>query len=148
MDWVQLHLALNHLPVVGVPLLTILLLVAWVLKAQQVIRFALWFLLVLAVLAIAIKFTGDFAADATSLELAQARDFVTLHEEAGDQATTAVFFLALAVGASLFVWRGGRASPRWALALVLVLGIVSTLLYARSAHTGGLISHPELREKQ
>lgn len=146
MDWVQIHLALNHLPVIGVPLLTLMLLLAWLLKAQQVIRFALWFLLVLAALAIAIKFTGDFAAEVSSTQLAQVRDLVTLHEEAGDQSTTAVFFLGLAVGVSLFVSRRGKTSPRWALALVLVFGVAATLLYARSAHTGGQISHPELRE--
>jgi hypothetical protein len=31
------------------------------------------------------------------------------------------------------------------LILVLSMGLATCLLYARSAHTGGQISHPELR---
>lgn len=146
MDWVQLHLALNHLPVVGVPLLTAMLLVAWALRRREVLRFTLWFLFVVGILSIGMKFTGDFAANGEGAHLAHLRDSVTLHEESGDQATTAVFLLVIATAVALVQGRGGRAIRSWALGIVLLFGIVSSLLYARSAHTGGLISHPEIRD--
>jgi len=144
MDWVQLHLALNHVPVIGVPLLTLMLGAAWVFRQPQVVRFVMWCLLVLAGLAIAIKFTGDFAADALQQELAPLREMVTAHEESADQATTGVFFLGVAAAAALFAGRKGRLIPLWALAATLVVGLATSLLYARSAHKGGLIKHPEL----
>ena len=145
MDSVQLHLALNHVPVIGVPLLTIMLSVGWSFRQTQVIRFALWGLLVLAALAIAIKFTGDFAAEALQQEIARKREIVSAHEQSADQATTGVFLLAVAAAIALVAGRSGRLFPQWALALIVLLGVVTSLLYARSAHTGGLINHPELR---
>jgi uncharacterized membrane protein len=145
MDWVQVHLALNHIPVVGLPLLVMMLVVGCWRKCHELIRLALWSLLVMAAAAIAIKFTGDFAAEQSGLRLAAAQDFVTRHEEAGDQVTTAVFVLGLLVAMGLWLGRGGRPVSRWTLLLVVSAGLVTCLLYARSAHTGGQISHPELR---
>lgn len=145
MDWIQLHLALNHIPVIGIPVLVLLLLAAWWRKRQETIRFLLWALMWLALAAIAIKFTGDFAAEQSPEKFAQVKEFITPHEEAADQATTAVFFLAIAIASTLFLSRGGKPFRRWTVEVVLLLGFAAILLYARSAHTGGQISHPELR---
>ena len=145
MDWVQLHLALNHIPVVGIPLLVLLLLAAWGRKSHEATRLLLWSLLALAVAAIAIKFTGDFAADQFADRFTEIEEFVHRHEEAGDQVTAAAFVLALLVGIALWLARRGRPVPSWAHVLVLAAGLVTSLLYVRSAHTGGQISHVELR---
>ena len=145
MDWVQVHLALNHIPVVGIPLLVMMLIAGGWRKSNELIRLALWSLLVVAAAAIAIKFTGDFAAGQSGLRLATAQDFVSRHEEAGDQVTTAVFVLGLLVAMALWLGLRERPVPRWTLILVVSVGLVTCLLYARSAHTGGQISHPELR---
>jgi hypothetical protein len=145
MDSVQLHLALNHLPVIGVPLLTLMLSVGWGFRQTEVIRFALWSLLILSALAIAIKFTGDFAAEALQQELASVGELVSAHEESADQATTGVFLLAIAATIALITGRRGRVILRWALVLVLLAGIATSVLYARTAHQGGVIKHPELR---
>jgi hypothetical protein len=145
MDWVQLHLALNHLPVIGVPLLVAMLVIGWWRGSSDVLGLTLWLLTLLPVAAIAIKFTGDFAAEQAAQQLAPVRDYVARHEEAGDQGTTGVFFLGLASALALFLSRQGRPRRAWTLALVVVLGLLTSLLYARAAHRGGEISHPELR---
>jgi len=145
MDWVQIHLALNHVPVVGIPLLIIMLIAGWWRNSNELMHLALWSLLWLAAAAIAIKFTGDFAAEQAAARLAPAQDFVTRHEQAGDQVTTAVFVLGLLIAATLWLGRRGRPVPGWTLTLVVAMGLVTCLLCARSAHTGGQITHPELR---
>jgi hypothetical protein len=145
MDWVQIHLAFNHIPVVGIPLVVMMLMGGWWRKSNDLIRVALWSLFFLAAAAIAIKFTGDFAAEQSGPRLAAARTFVTRHEEAGDQVTMAVFFLGLVAATALWVARQNRPVARWTLMLAVSAGLVTCLLYARSAHTGGQISHPELR---
>jgi hypothetical protein len=147
MDWVQWHLALNHLPVIGVPMLVALLGLGWWRKSPEVIRLMLWSLTLLAAAAIAIKFTGDFAAEQTTQRLASLQDQVNRHEATGDQVTTSVFLLGLASALALFLSRRGSPQRPWTLALVLVLGLFTALLYARTAHSGGQISHPELRAK-
>ena len=146
MDWIQLHLALNHVPVIGFPILVLLLVVGWWRKSNDIIRVALWAMALLAVAAIAIKFTGDFAFEQSPEQFTAVQDFVSRHEQAGDQVTTAVFFLGIAATLALFLARRGKSIRAWTLALVLFLGIVTVLLYVRSAHSGGQISHPELRD--
>jgi hypothetical protein len=146
MDWTQIHLALNHMPVIGIPLFVLVLGLGWWRKSDDVTRLALWSLALLAGAAIAIKFTGEFAAEQAPERLASAKEFVSRHEDAGDQATTGVFLLGLAAALTLFIGRRGRTIPRWALVFVAVFGVTASLLFARSAHTGGQITHPELRK--
>src|SRR5688572_24600417 len=121
MDWPQLHLALNHVPVIGVPLLTVMLAAGWAFRQTQVIRFVVWCLLVLTVLAVAIKFTGDFAAEDLQHTLESAQATVVAHEESADQATTGVFFLGIAAVLGLFFGRQGKQISRSALALISLL---------------------------
>lgn len=146
MDWVQLHLALNHVPVIGIPIIVVLLAVGWTRASEDVLRVSLWSLVVLSALAIGIKFTGDFAAEQAAAQFVAVKTHVERHEETGDQATTGVFLLGLASALALWLARRRKPIRKWSLALVLVLGIFASLLYARSAHTGGEISHPELRD--
>jgi phosphatidylglycerophosphate synthase len=114
-------------------------------KSHDVTRLSLWLLTLLAVAAIAIKFTGDYAAKQSAPQPTPAKEYVVRHEQAGDQVTTSVFFLGLASTLALFLSRRGRPLRAWILALVLTLGLLTGLLYARTAHSGGQISHPELR---
>jgi len=144
MDWIQLHLALNHVPVVGVPLTVMTLVIGWGRRSRDIICLALWTLVLLSAAAIAIKFTGDFAAEQSATQLVPVQKLVSAHEQAGDQATTGVFLLGLAATLALFLTRRG-ALRHWSIVLVMLLGLVASLLYARSAHSGGQISHPELR---
>lgn len=145
MDWIQIHLALNHVPVIAIPVFVLVLIVGWWRKSNDVTRLALWSLSVLAVLAIGIKFTGDFAFEQSAPKFSAVQALVARHEESGDQATTGVFLLGLASALALFLARKGRSLRPWTLALAVVLGLVACIFYARSAHSGGLISHPELR---
>ncbi len=145
MDWIQVHLALNHLPVVAIPVFIIVLMLGWWRRSREVTHLSLVALTVLAGLAIAIKFTGDFAAEQSASRLAPIKKWVEAHEQAGDQATTGVFLLGLSTALALFLGRKGRHVPWLSLAFVALLGVVTCFLYLRTAHSGGKISHPELR---
>jgi len=147
MNWVQLHLALNHLPVMGVPMAVMLLAIGWWRKSPDVMRLSLWLITLLVAAAIAIKFTGDFAAEQAALQLTPVAELVARHEQTGDQATTAVFFLGLVSALALVLSRRKRPLRGWALAVIVTLGLLTGLLYLRTAHSGGQISHPELRPK-
>lgn len=145
MDWVHLHLALNHLPVLGTPFLLGLLLWSWARRQSVTLRFCLWLFIVLAAASIAIKFTGDFAAE--KIETTQGFDkaLVKSHEESADQATTGVFVMGIAAAVALFLSRGGRAVPKWLLGLLALLALATFALMARTANLGGHIRHPEIR---
>ena len=91
MDWHHLHLALNHLPVIGTPCLLALLLWAWRRRQNETLRLALWLFVLLAAVSIGIKFTGDFANAAVGKNPGFDHAIIDRHEQAADQATTSVF---------------------------------------------------------
>lgn len=146
MDWVKTHLAVNHMSVIGTPFLVFFL--AWALarKQEAAQRAALWWILSFAAISIALKFTGDFAAEQSASRLEGSKEFVSRHEQSADQATTAVFVWGLAAAAGVFAARGGRAIPKWALIATLAAGVATAVMMARAANLGGQISHPELRK--
>ena len=112
MDWTHLHLALNHVPVVGTPFLLLLLAWGWWRGSAEVTRLALWWFVGLAVLSIALKFTGDFAGEQAGPKLDPVRAFVERHEQSADQATTAVFLLGLSAALATFLGRRGLLRMR------------------------------------
>ena len=145
MDWVQIHLALNHLSVMGVPFLLLLFGWGWVRRDAALTRLALWWIAVFSGIAIALKFTGDFAAEQAQPRLEATWSFVKAHEKAADQATAAVFLLGIAAAALLYFGRTRGKVPPWGYTALFLLALAACLLLARTAHLGGEISHPELR---
>lgn len=145
MSWTHLHLALNHIPVLGAPFLMLLLAWGCWKRSRDLTRTALWWFVAFAVLAIALKFIGDFAAEEASERLRPVGDYVTAHEQSADQATTGVFLLGIASAVAVFLGRETRSTPAWILGVVLFLALGTTLLMARAANLGGRINHPEVR---
>lgn len=145
MDWVKIHLAVNHVSVIGTPFLTLLLAWGWARRTDAITRLAVWWIAIFSIVSIALKFTGDFAAEQAASRFDSARAHVNAHEQAADQATSAVFVSGLAAAVSLFLGRRGRKIPNWSLATTLILTLLTCALLARTANLGGQISHPELR---
>ena len=66
MDWVHLHLALNHIPVLGTLFVGLLLATALVKKNRELMRLSLIWFVTLTVVSIRMKFTGDFGQQGTA----------------------------------------------------------------------------------
>lgn len=145
MDWPHVHLALNHLPVVGLPILLGLLAMAVGRGDRWWTRLLLGALALLCVGGIGIQFTGDFARQALARVPGLDDSLVTRHEQAADQATTALFLGLLACLAAGWMSRGQRPIPRAAALGALALLAVAGGLLVRAANTGGQIRHPEIR---
>lgn len=145
MNWTHLHLGLNHLPVLGVPFIGLILIIALVRREVAWQRLALCGFVALFWVAFAAKLSGDYAHE----QVAKWSDFdhglMDAHEESADQAVTAIFLLGLVSSAALFLSRGGRLLPKWAIASVLALALASSALLLRTANRGGEIRHPEIR---
>ncbi|MFM7103104.1 MAG: hypothetical protein ACKOET_03190 [Verrucomicrobiota bacterium] len=145
MDWPHVHLALNHLPVVGLPVLLGLLTVALGRGDRWWTRLLLGALAALGLASIGIQFTGDLARQSLARWPGLDDSLVTRHEQAADQATTALFLGLLACVAGGWMSRGQRPIPRVAALGTLALLAVACGLLVRAAHTGGQIRHPEIR---
>jgi hypothetical protein len=146
MNWTHLHLALNHVPVLGVPFVTLLLAWGWLFRKPEVIRVAVLWTLGIAAASIAIKFTGDSAAEVDPSRFLPVQELLERHEKSADQATTAVFVWGLAAAVATWLGRGQKAVPAPVLGMLMALGVVTCVLLARTANVGGQISHPQIRE--
>jgi uncharacterized membrane protein len=147
MNWVHLHLALNHVPVLGVFFCGLLLTVGLARRSAELQRVSLWALALLAAVSIAIKFTGDFAAEALAAKpggVELKKDLLNAHEQSADQASTGVFLLGITAAAGLFAARAGKPIPRWASVTALLLALATFVLMARTANLGGQLRHPEI----
>jgi hypothetical protein len=145
MDWLHIHLALNHISVIGFPFLFLLLVTGAFHRDDTILRLAIRWIAIFAVISIALKFTGDFAAEQAGPKLDSVRAYVNAHEQSADQATTSVFLTGLAAAITAFLSRRGRPIPKWPLLTVFLLTFVTCALLARTARIGGQITHPELR---
>jgi hypothetical protein len=145
MDWVHLHLALNHIPVLGPPFLIVFLIWSALRRERGTLRFCLLLFALVSAASIAIKFTGDFAAEKVANDPSYDRSFIERHEEMADQATTGMFLLGAAAVAALIVSRQKRPVPAWSVVLVALLAITTLALMTRTANSGGHIRHPEIR---
>jgi hypothetical protein len=145
MDWIQVHLLLNHVPVIGTWLGTGVLVYALVARREESRRLALGLLAIVALSAAPTFFSGSEAADrAEALPGVSSAD-VSEHEEAADFALASCTIVGLVAIAALVVSRRRPAVPRAWLTAVLLLALWCSAVLARTAHLGGLIRHPEIR---
>lgn len=145
MDWPHLHLALNHVPVLGSLFVALLLVAGMVKQNEEVKRMSLCWFVSLTVIAIPIKFTGDFAYDTTKGASWMDDHLTTAHEQSADQATTGIFLLGIVAGIGLFLGRKEKPMPKWIYPTVLALALITFALMARAANLGGQIRHEEIR---
>lgn len=137
------HILLNHVPIIGVPLVALLL--AWGLMRREEanIRAALYGTVLLAFATFVVDQTGDKAkADIRDQAWAN-RDLIHGHEEAADKALFAGITVGVLALGTLVLSRGGKPVRRDA-ALVVLAGLGATaVILAWTAWEGGKIRHSE-----
>ncbi|MEP6671999.1 MAG: hypothetical protein ABJF10_22745 [Chthoniobacter sp.] len=139
------HLAINHIPVVGVFLVVLLLGYALVRERGELYRVSLGALVLLALATVPVFFTGR-SADEALMELADVDDkLVHAHEAAANLAFICVGILGAVALAVLWLGRKLPHLSRGTAAVVFVLALAETALMGRAANLGGNIRHPEIR---
>ncbi len=145
MDWIQAHLLVNHVPVIGVWIGSAVLAWGIVTRRAETRRLALGLLAILALSAAPAYLSGSEAEDrAEALPGVSAAD-VSDHETAASIALGGCTVLGLAAAAVLLGFRRRESIGTGWLAAVLALAIVCSALLAWTAHLGGEIRHPEIR---
>lgn len=139
----HLHVLVNHIPVIGLPIILILLLWGLVRREDAVLRAALIGTVLLAVGTWFADFTGDGAKDDIRRLAWVNKDVISDHEEAGDQTEIAAIATGVIALATLVLARAGRPLRRPLVLVTAALLLVSSLLAARAAWRGGKIRHDE-----
>jgi len=139
------HLAINHLPVVGVFLVMLLLGYALIRGRGELYGVSLGALILLALATVPVFFTGR-SADEVLMELPDVDDkLIHLHEAAATVAFIGIGVLGVVALAALWFARKLPHVSRGVAAGVFVLAVVEAALLARTANLGGQIRHPEIR---
>jgi hypothetical protein len=145
-DPVHLHLALNHVPVVGLGFALVTLALAFFWKNEPLGRLGLAFLVLIALATVVVRFTGSGAEDAVEKLPGVTERVIERHEDAANLALILVGVLGLAAAAGLAGWRG-RSAPRWFHAGVLALVVIGGGVMAYASNLGGQIRHTEIRSR-
>lgn len=139
------HLALNHIPLIGILFGAALLAYGLWRGEESVQKASLGLLAVAGLSALAVYLTGEPAEDIVEGLAGVSHDAIEAHEALGAYALVAGL---LTGGASLAALIAGAARSRlirWTVVLALALAVISTGLIGYTASLGGKISHPELR---
>jgi uncharacterized membrane protein len=144
MSILHLHLLLNHIPVIGALVAVILFGTAFFLREAVSTKFALAFTAGLAIVAVAVYFTGGAAEEAVENLAGVTGRSIERHEEAAELATVAIGILGGLSLIALFLFRGKRM-PRWVALSGLVSTVIVSALMGWTANLGGQIRHTELR---
>jgi NADH:ubiquinone oxidoreductase subunit 4 (subunit M) len=145
MNPAHLHLMLNHLPVIGVPLVAALL--AWALfrSSREIQRVALGATVIVAALTYPVFLTGEPAEERIEDASWASENLIHEHEERAEAALIAVLVTGVVAVLGLWQSRGNRPMSRRLGSLTLAGLAVSAGLLGWTALLGGPIRHEEIR---
>ena len=144
MNGAHVHLLVNHVPVLGL-LFGIGLIVYAMVRAQQTVLKAALGILVIAAIGGGIAYkSGEEAEEVLEETIQVDHDVIHEHEEAGEWAGIAGGVVGLLSLIALGMARG-KDVPRTFVLVILALGLVASVMVARTAMLGGEIRHTEIR---
>jgi uncharacterized membrane protein len=150
MNLAHIHLLLNHFPTIGFGIALGLFLVSLIRNSEELKRTSLVIFFLIAALAIPTYLSGNAALETlcSGPEGACPPGVSVVTIRAHEDAALPGFLLMELTGfiAWLGLWQFRLISrtPRWNVAAVLLLSILSFALMARAANIGGEIRHPEI----
>ena len=145
MSWAHLHLALNHVPVIGLPI--VLLLLGWAIlrRSPELTKASLGLLVLLAIVTTVVQLTGEPAEELVEGLPGVFESMVEHHEEAALLGTIGMVVLGVVGVMGLWRLRGGRSLAPWYPAAMLMAGVIVSGMMGWIANLGGQIRHSEIR---
>jgi hypothetical protein len=141
----HLHLILNHIAPIGLPIGLVILLVGLLRRNDTIIRTSLWLFLILGALIIPTHMTGEPAEEVVEDMAGVSRDAIESHEDAAFFALLATVGLGIASFVALTSMRRNQSLSRPLGYGIVALALVSTGTLTWVAEIGGAIRHTEIR---
>lgn len=145
MNLTHLHLALNHIPVLGTAFGLALLIFGLWRKSNELKKTALCTFVVIALMAVPAYLTGEPAEDGVEGLPGVSEAIIEQHEEAANVAFASVGALGVIALLGLLALRHGRSVPPWFAGLMVIASLTVSGLMGWTANIGGQIRHTEIR---
>lgn len=140
------HLVLNHLPVVGLLIGTLILIAGLLMKKSEVKLTALAVLVFTALTSIAAFYTGEGAEEVVENIAGISETLIHNHEEAAEIFFTVTLILgSLSLLAFILEFKKLRFA-KYAIYLVLLVALSDGILAKNVGTSGGEIRHSEIRD--
>jgi uncharacterized membrane protein len=144
LDAAHIHLMLNHLPVVGAPLLVLLLTIGLLRGSRELVTVSLVLAAGLALVTGFVYITGEPAEELVEHAPWFRKTIVETHEEHATVSLISILATGVLATAALALRRRPRAGSR--LARLTWVGLVlSSILLGWTGWSGGQIRHEEVR---
>jgi hypothetical protein len=139
----HLHVLLNHIPIIGLPIMAALLIWGLLRREDAVIRVALIGTVLVAIGTWGVDLTGDPAIDDIRDQAWFNRAVVHAHEDAGDKTNILAIVAGIAALGTLVMARGGKPVSRpFAVGSLLLLAFAAMCAFW-AGWEGGKIRHTE-----
>jgi uncharacterized membrane protein len=142
MDLAHLHLLLNHFPIIGTMLGTVLLLYALLKKEGNLQRAVLVIWVLMAALTPIVMNTGEEAEEKVEEMAGIQEDAIKEHEEAAEYASWLMIGLGVLSLASLVLYKMNSSITK-ATWICFFLSLLVITAMVRTGYLGGLIRHTE-----
>ncbi|MBI2568812.1 MAG: hypothetical protein HYV63_17470 [Candidatus Schekmanbacteria bacterium] len=145
MDFVQIHLILNHLPPIGA-LFALIAVIAGALRNEDaVLRLGLVVGTAALSLIVPVYLTGERAEEVAERLPGVTEELIHEHEEAAEAALAVALVAAAVSGGGLVAWRLSPRLKRAAVSATVVLYLAALGAATNAGRLGGEIRHSELR---
>ncbi|MGZ3772588.1 MAG: hypothetical protein ACXVCY_10605 [Pseudobdellovibrionaceae bacterium] len=144
MTLTNLHLILNHVTIVGVPVAAIFLLHSFLRGNVPSRQFALVILFLVSIVVLPVYFTGEPAEETVEHLPGVIESIIETHQDAGKVSMIVTVLLGVVSFGALWFQkdeRKGRTLDK----IIFALAVITTAVLAYTGSLGGKIRHTELR---
>lgn len=144
MDAVHWHLLLNHFPIVATLVASLLLIAGLGMKSRGMIHSSLFIMVVCALLAIPVFYTGEEAEETVEHIEGISHDVIHEHEEMAEKSIWFMYSLGALALLSLLLSIKKHPLAKLLTFLTLLLSFAAFYFMARTSQTGSHIRHTEI----
>jgi uncharacterized membrane protein len=145
MNWAYVHVILNHFPIVGLIIGTLILIAGMVFKNEGIKISGLGTIIFAALMAVVVDLTGDPAKEAVKGMPDIVSSLINKHEDIASVALFLIIPAGLMASLTLYsIWKKEK-SFSFLLIFTLVLSLISCAAMGYVGRTGGQIRHTEFR---
>ena len=146
MNATHFHLLLNHFPIIGTLIGTIILAYGFITKELKIKILSAYVIASMALIAVPVYLTGEPAEETVEHINGITETSIELHEEAAEFAIVIMSITGFLALISIIVSKIKPALTQKAFYALLVLTFISFAAMARVGYLGGQIRHTELNE--